>query len=228
MLEIAELKRQHPVVYCTEMEGLRVLFRPLTKNEYYSYLQISISGLVVPGKLEDHIFREIVLDPATIDMMMTLPAGVISAIVGVAYRLSGNPLSTEEEVLRFNDDIARVREEFQSNAYDQFTTVICRAFPAYKPEEIEHLPYAQFLKLLVMAEGALELDPISLKVKTEKKDFTSSLFDDAKKAAQVDRPGGPKNADIRDELESRRAVDKSTAMARQIETMRRVQERRSR
>jgi hypothetical protein len=228
MLEIADLKRQHSVVYCTEIENLKVLFRPLTKREFYSYLQISVMGLVLPGKLENHIFREIVLDPATIDMMMDLPAGLISSIVGVAYKLSGNPLSTEDEVHRFNNDIAQARASLESDVYDQFTTVICKAFPSYSPDDVEEFPYPKFLKLLVMAEQILQLDPINLKPKQEKKSFTGSLFEDAKRAAQVDRPGGPKNLNIKDELEAQREVDRSTAMARKIETMKRVQERRGR
>ena len=226
MLEIVELKKQYSIVYCTQVEDIRVLFRPLTKSEYYSYLQIFVTGLVTPGKLEDHIFREIVLDPATIDTMMGLPAGLVSTVIGIAFRLSGNPLSTEEEVLRFNVDIAQARNEVQENVYDQFAAVICKAFPAYKPDDIEQVSYPQFLKLLVMAEQVLDLEPIELKTKGEKKNFTKSLFDDAKKASQVDRAGGPKNLDVRDRLEADRKVDRGTAMARQIETMKRVQNRR--
>lgn len=221
MLELAELKKKHPVVMGVEINGLLILFRPLSRREFDTYLTISSSGLVPTGKIEDKIFREVVLDEGLIDRMYQLPAGIVPSVVGVVMRFSGRPLNTEENIDAVNADLYAAREAVQANIWDQYTAIICAAFPSYTPDQIEDKSLPEFYRLLMMAEIILKPEePFQLRKVEPKKDRVGSYFEDAKKAKQVDSPNGPSNLDIRDELQKAKRPDLGTAMAREIETVR--------
>lgn len=224
MLELAELKKKHPVVLGVEINGLRILFRPLSRREFDTYLTISSTNIVSPGKIEDKIFREVVLDEGLIDQMYQLPAGIVPSVVGIVMRFSGRVLSTDESIDAVNADFEAARQAIQANIWDQYTAIICTAFPSYTPDQIEEKSLPEFYRLLMMAEMILKPEePFQLRKVEPKKDRVGSYFDDAKRAGQVDSPNGPSNLDIREELQKAQRPDLGTSMARQIETERQAQ-----
>lgn len=227
MLDAIDFKREHQVVFCTEVGGMRIIYRPLTRAEYDTYTLIFQSGLTTPGKVQDRIFREVVLDRGLIDMMGNLPAGLVPSIVDVVFYLSGFVLQDDSELTRLNQGIQALRQEVQSNIWEFFTVEICRAFPSYTPEDLRNKSIQEFLRLLVMAEKINEPDTPYQVVRAKKKQsLTDRAFEDARRAAQVDAPGGPKNLNIKDQLRAAQRPDLSTEQARQIEMIRRIHEQR--
>jgi hypothetical protein len=61
------------------------------------------------------------------------------------------PRSTEE----FNSHLNFSRNKLNNNIFHQMTSLICTAFPAYKPEDVEALTYETFILRLVQAEVTL-------------------------------------------------------------------------
>jgi len=216
-MDVAALKRKHRFIFCTEFAGRLIYWRPLTIREHDIYMKIIELELSYQGKLEDSIFREIVLDPSVIDSMNQTPAGLVPSIVNTALAISGNLLRGEQDMVKMNSDLAEMRAAVGSNPYEQFFLLICKAFPTYTPSDLEHLEYQEMLRLLVMAEQMIGLEePISLKPVAKQKSFTDQLFADKKEAEQVEH-GRPSAVSIRDVLADRQKPDLSLQQARQIE-----------
>lgn len=74
------------------------------------------------------------------------PAGVITTIVKLIMFMSGtdDPQAVVAQLSNHRPLIANIE--------DQLVAFICRAFPAYKPEEIESLSWQQLLKRAAQAE----------------------------------------------------------------------------
>lgn len=227
-MDLAALKRKHRFLFCTELAGRLIYWRPLTLREHDIYHKIIAIGIVPIGKLQDKIFREIVLDPSLIDAMNQTPPGLVASIVNTALSVSGNLLRDESDMDRLNNDLISMRNEVSNNPYEQFILLICKAFPTYTPSDIECLEYQEVLRLLVMAEQMIGIEePIKLTRKEEKKSLTDSLFQDRKQAEQLDM-GRPSAVDIRDVLTERQKPDLATQQARQIEMMNKMRERNAR
>lgn len=221
MLEIADLKKKHQVILGVEINGICILFRPLTRREWETYSSLFASGAILPGKIEDKIFREIALDEGIVDRMYQLPAGIVPSIVSVDMLFSGRFLRTDEDISRVNNDLLNARDSVALNIFDQYTALICKAFPAYTPDDIDNKSLPEFYRLLMLTEIVLGVgEPFEIKKAAPERSNTKRYFEDARRAQQVDSPGGPSNIDIRDELRKAQRPDLSTAMARQLETER--------
>lgn len=228
MIDLAALKRDYRFIFCTQIAGMMIYWRPLTLREHDIYHKLTLLELVPIGKLQDKIFREIVLDPSIIDAMNTSPPGVVASIANAALAVSGNLLQDEDDMDRMNFDLDSMREAVSESPYEQFVMLVCRAFPTYTPSDLEQLEYQELLRLVIMAEQIVGLeDPIKLKKKEQQRSLTDTLFQDAKRAEQVER-GAPNAVDIRDILAERQKPDLATAQARQIEMMNRMKERNAR
>ena len=120
MLDFAALKKKHRTIFVTEIGGIQVVFRLLTLREQDIYTKVFSMGLTARGKLEDNLFREVVLDEDLINEMNQTPAGLVPAVVGLVMFLSGNPLASESDIERMNNDISLVRDNVAGNIFEQF------------------------------------------------------------------------------------------------------------
>jgi len=225
-MDLAELKRKHRLVFCTEIAGRLIYWRALTLREHDIYTKIIEFGLSPIGKVQDLIFREICLDPSVIDQMNLTPAGLIPSIVNTALTISGNSLRNNEDLDRINNDLQEMREVVHNSPFEQFFVIICKAFPTYTPSELEQLEYQEILRLLIMAEQILKLEnPLKLEVH-EEKNLTDRLFKDRSQAEQADR-GAPSATDIRDILAAKQEDSIAIREAKKIEMERRLRQRQS-
>lgn len=228
-MDLAALKRKYRFIFCTEIIGQLIYWRPLTLREHDIYTKIIELELTPIGKLQDRIFREIILSPEVIDSMNQSPPGLVPSIVNTALAVSGNLLRSNEDMERMNFDISEMRDAVSNNPYEQFILLICKAFPIYTPSNIEQLEYQEMLRLLVMAEQMIGLEePIKLKLTEKPKSITDRLFKDAKMAEQVDY-GAPTAVDLKSKLMKQEALkDPSMKQARHIEMMNKIRERQAR
>jgi hypothetical protein len=225
-MNLAELKKEHRSIFCSYLNGMNIYWRPLTLREYDIYFKIIHMGLVSLGKVQDQIFREVVLSPDVIDDMYNTPAGLVPSLVDAIFLISGNFLLNKEDENRMNNDIDEARKSIENNPYEQFVILICKAFPSYTPFDIEKLEYQEMLRLLIMAEKILPIEPIKLKSEKKEKKFIDTLFEDKKKGEYVDH-GAPVKEKITDRLsEKENLKNPSYQQARQIEMIRRIKEQR--
>ncbi len=204
---------------------MSIYWRSLTLREHDIYTKIIQLNLSPLAKIEDSIFREIVLDESIIDRMNATPPGLVPSIVEAALSVSGNLLNDKSDMYRMNSDLDQMRNAVASDPYEQFIMLICKAFPTYTPSDIEHLEYQEMLRLLVMAEQMTGFNPIVLEPQ-KPKSVTDALFKDKENARAIDM-GAPPMGNLRQELAQRDEQDLSVKQARQIEMVNRIRERRS-
>jgi hypothetical protein len=229
MHEIAALKRKHRFIFCTQLAGINILWRPLTLKEHDIYLKILQMNLTSVGAVYSQIFKDIVLSPEVIDAMDISPPGLVDSIVNAALHISGLPMYSEDWMNIFNNQIAEMRETVQNNVMENFIRFICHAFPSYTPSDIEDLEYQELLRLLVMAEQILKPEvPIYLERPKKEKSLPDKLFADKHKAEQFERlpvpkpgqPSVPSEGHLHDQ-------PPTPKQAKQIEMIRRLRERRA-
>lgn len=129
--------------------GERVPFRLLRWGDFNAYQELFVKQIIPKDVLEDTIFRKCCLDPVCIDSMHEMYAGVVTTVVDMIMHLSG-----PNDVDTFNQDIEIARKMINT-INSQVVMVICRAFPAYKPEDILGMPWADILLRLAQAECIL-------------------------------------------------------------------------
>jgi len=223
-MDLAELKRKHQLIFCSEIAGLQIIWRPLTWKEHGIYTRVLEIGTSSLCSLQNKIFREIVLDPIIIDQMQLTPPGVVPSIVNTALFVSGNSLQTEDDMFRLNQDIEEMRGRVNTT-YEQFILLICKAFPSYTPTDLENLEFQEVLRLLLFAEQMLELEtPIVLEKEKKKRGLTDKLMEDRRMAEASDRPGNASGiaSNVRDTLQEKN-VDPSLQQARSIEQNRKLE-----
>ena len=224
-MDLAALKRKYRFIFCTQLAERLIYWRPLTLREHDIYMKIIDLELTPTGKLQDQIFREIVLSPGIIDQMNQTPPGLVPSIVNTALTISGNLLQSKDDMDQMNMDLSGMRDAVSSNPYEQFIILICKAFPTYTPSDVEHLEYQEMLRLVVMAEQMIGLEePIVLKPLEKEKPITDRLFRDRKGAEEADH-GRPSTADIREILSERQRPDLALQQARKIEMENRMRRR---
>lgn len=197
---IEEAKQGNRVLRLEFPDGIRIPFRLLTWEQYTVYWELLLKGHVVPAVLEQQIFQECVLEYDYIENIDDLRAGVVASVVTAIMQLSG-PANVE----MFNPTLEMCRQQVDT-LNSQIIMVICRAFPAYKPEDIEQMPWGKVLVRLAQAERILMsknppelLEPIKIlspeETKNQKKpgqvrpeDLVQEGRDLAKE--ETKRPGG--------------------------------------
>jgi hypothetical protein len=154
-MDFIELKKKHRRVFYINLNGINVVFKLPSWKDYKAYTLLLQRGSVPYVYLYDAIFKEIVLDPLLLNHMYQLPAGIVDSVVNVAMYFAGNPLMTDNDLVRVNEEIDTIREAVHNNIYEQFISLICRAFPAYTPHDIEEFDWPEILRLLLLAERIL-------------------------------------------------------------------------
>lgn len=146
---LAEAKQGNRVFKIEFPDGTRVLFRSLVWERFNMYMELQLKGSLPNDLIEDAIFRECVLDAVTIDSMGRFRAGVVHTVASVAMHISG---PADLETVNPSLEIARTQVDSLNS---QIVMVICRAFPAYSPEDIEAMPWNKVLIRLAQAERIL-------------------------------------------------------------------------
>ena len=146
---IEEAKQGNRVFRVEFPDGTRIIFRLLDWHRFRVYYELLQKGTIPAAVLEDAIYRESVLKHSDIEDMSKLRAGVVSTVSMVVMMMSGP--ATQD---LFNPTLELCRSQVDT-LDSQILMIICRAFPAYKPEEIEALPWSTVLMRLAQAERIL-------------------------------------------------------------------------
>ena len=139
-LELPRLKQEFKHVYAVETEGGIFALRPLTWNEYkltrdkiqadlLPEVSIVNTALVWPEKIPDDA-----------------PAGIIPTLALAVLTISGF-----DNVEAIEASFIHAEHQINTDPEHYMVMIICKAFPAYKPEELYDL---QFLDLIIRFKQA--------------------------------------------------------------------------
>jgi hypothetical protein len=126
-----------------------VYFRLLPLKKFKAYWEVIQKDLIAAPIVENMIFQECVLDKEVADNSHTLPAGIVSTVAGVILAKSG-----PTDIDSFNDKLNQSRAERES-LLAKIEILICKAFPAYKPEDLLGLNWDKLMLRLAQAEEIL-------------------------------------------------------------------------
>ena len=164
-------KLEHESLYKTEFEDDEyVVWTPLKWGEYKKYRAaaelMEDSNPSVLLAIEEEVYRRCVVfssfdhDPPDEVPRDKIPlfiedsrsiqiAGIISTVVKCILRISG-----AKDPDRLIKDIESMRP-YVMDTENQLAVTICRAFPAYKPEDIEQMEWSTVVERFVQAEASL-------------------------------------------------------------------------
>jgi len=147
--ELPRLKEKHPHVYAVKTAGGIFAVRPLVWNEFL-LAQEKVQREVLP---ELFIVKSALLWPEEIPG--DAPAGIISTLAASILDISGfqNPVAL---------DAAMAMADYELATDPSYTMImlICKAFPAYKPEDLFNMPFLDLVQRFKMAEKMLGLDQV--------------------------------------------------------------------
>ena len=160
-------KVEEDIIFQTRFDDGYVIWRTLPWSEYRKYRDArSLLGPKIDVEIEKAVYDKCVLF-STYDIPPPLeiedhevsqwiedcrddqPAGVVPTVVKTILFMSG--AKTGPAIMKQLDQ----HRPLASNIEDQIVALICKAFPAYKPEEVEKLPWQTLLKRLAQAEMLL-------------------------------------------------------------------------
>jgi hypothetical protein len=225
-MDIINYKKDNNLVFCTNIADIEIYWRLLTFKEYNIYTKLFDLNTISNGKIEDFIFREIVLNSFAVERMNTYPPGIVPSIVYAALDMSGMRFKTPDDLEEINKAINHTREALSTNVYDQIMMYICSAFPSYNPSILQDLEHHELLKLLVMAEKILGLEEPIIFREEKKKNITDQIFEDSKNAKEFENQI-PDAVDIRDYLAKTKQNPSgmNTEQQRQLEMIQRIKSR---
>lgn len=143
---IAELKVKHRHVYAIPLGDDWYLTRPLTWREHKQLVELGQDDVETPDK----IVELTLLHPESIDDVL---AGVVDTLANAIVNVSGfSTMEAFEEGIEWGREQANLLEQ-------QLIMMICKAFPAYKPEELYEYPFLDLMLRWGMAEQMLGLAP---------------------------------------------------------------------
>ena len=146
---IEEAKQGNRVFRVEFPDGKRIIFRLLNWKQFRVYYELLQKGTIPAAVLEDAIYRECALKHADIEDMSETRAGVVSTVSMIIMMMSGP--ATQD---LFNPTLELCRNQVDT-LDSQILMIICRAFPAYKPEDVEAMPWSDVLMRLAQAERIL-------------------------------------------------------------------------
>jgi len=147
--ELPRLKREHPHIYAVKTSGGIFAIRPFTWSEF-KFTKERVEREVLP---EVDIVNSVLLWPDE-GIPDEAPCGVINTLALAAMNVSGF-----ENHLALGSALAHAEYDIQSNPDHQMVMVICKAFPAYKPEDLYELTFLDLITRFKMAEQMLGMDP---------------------------------------------------------------------
>lgn len=197
-------------------DGQRITFKLLSWGEFNAYSEAANRGTIAVDIIEDTIFRKCVLEQRFIDTMYELRAGIVSTVATLILGFSG-PTDVES----FNKDMEAYR--IQSNSLNsQIRTLICQAFPAYKPEDLEKMTWPVILERLAQAEQILRLEePLRLLTAEEAEKASKKKgrldIDKMIKEGVIEQAVPPQNLPRGSQV-----AEKQGMMPQQVEQMRKI------
>lgn len=148
MLE--DLRELHGEIYVTTLpDEVNVPWKPLNYGDYIYYTNLLQEGRISRALLEEEIFRKCVVDKGFLLKISGGKAGTITTVVDHIIKLSG-PGTIDD----FNN-LLNVTRSIAENPLHKIITVICKAFPAYKPEDLYVMDINTVMLRLAQAEGIL-------------------------------------------------------------------------
>ena len=168
-------------------DGTGVPFHLLTWQECKSYMEAGQKGNIPADVLENDVFTRCVIDPVIIQQIPDLEAGIVSTVVGVILALSG-----PDDIETFNNSMDLARQSVDS-LDSQIVMIICRAFPAYTPEDVESMTWDRVIKTLAQAERML------MSAGVLEQPIRGLTLEEAKKLNKTSGSGATKRVDL-DEL----------------------------
>jgi len=124
-----------------------VPWNPLSIGDF---LKFTYETDELPDEIDDQVFKKCVTDPYYTSNLDNQLAGTIPSTVNSILKASVP--QTEDE---FNYLLGRYRQQINTVNLEQLVLLICRAFPAYKPEEVYEMDIYTFCKRVVQSETKL-------------------------------------------------------------------------
>lgn len=164
MKHYLDYKMEAPGLFQTRFEDGYVVWKPLSWGEFRKYRDAHhLMGNKISTQIEEAVYSKAVvfssydaIPPEDMDAeegalwveksREEQPAGVIPTIVKSVLFMSG-----AQDGRQIMEQLNQHRPLIQ-NLEDQLIVEVCRAFPAYKPEELESLSWQDFLKRVAQAE----------------------------------------------------------------------------
>lgn len=135
--------------------GEVVVFKPLSYKEWLAFKRIHSMNVLDESLLEEEIFSRSLVNKEVLLLAKELwPAGIITTISSLVMKLSGNDLLLEEDKDRFKLELNLARQRIKE-VNNTLSVLICRAFPAYTPEDIDNLSWDKRILRLAQAEEIL-------------------------------------------------------------------------
>ena len=146
-----ELYGKYKSLYLFNTGKGSVLFKTLSYDKFQTAKRISKAYPALAPIVEENIWEECVVEHTLEGTIDTLNAGIVSTIVKLILHFS-NPISLS----KVQAELEEIRNE-KTDIREEMIIKICKAFPAYKPEDIEAMEWKEQLKRLVQAEKILEI-----------------------------------------------------------------------
>lgn len=190
MEDLLKAKAQYGDLYKVVFEDYTtVVFRLLSFKEYEQYHSLYLQSLI--GSFDTTIFDRCKIQLSA-NKEKELRAGVIYTITNIILQLSG-PSTVEDWAVQLEESRNQLH-----NIVAQVEMIICKAFPAYRPEDIWDMNWNQIVHRLAQAEAILLQTGMlkePIKVLNQKKDTIKDLLKEAKDLRQFEkgRPVGVKH-----------------------------------
>jgi hypothetical protein len=150
MEDLLLLRERYGSVYVLTLpDGKRIPYKLLSVGDFLKYERLFKTGQYPSACLENEIFTRCVVDKILVDHMDQLKAGIVTSVATSILSRSG-PSSIDH--LNYSLDINR---EAASFAIHEMVSVVCQAFPAYKPDDLYEMEYDVFMLRLAQAERHL-------------------------------------------------------------------------
>ena len=159
-------------LYSIHLDSGVVVFKTMTLEQMKSVERVLQNFQSLKEDIEQEIWNKCVVKHTYLDQR-SMPAGVISTLAETVARLS-SPSSIDEIM----EDV-QIGRGTLIDAREQAVLFICRAFPAYKPEDVESLEWQKIVKRIAQAEMVLQM-PFELTKKEVEEDSLMKEVDGVK------------------------------------------------
>ena len=180
MLEITTAKLDDDHIYglaFSDALETEVIFKLLEWREFKALDECLRCG-ISKTNIEELVWELCVVDDKQTDpkYWSDLNAGIITTVADTIMHLSGASV-VNPELMNLQMDEQRLLSQ---NVIEDLIALICRVFPAYKPEEIYNMKFPQILLRAAQAEKLLLeskqiTEPIVFKLREESQDQKSPL-----------------------------------------------------
>jgi hypothetical protein len=176
-MDLHEALAEHKELYIFELEGDRVLFRPLNWEDYKNFSHLMMAYPLLQSDLEDSIWQVAVIEHNFPTGVELIEAGIVQTVAQLILYYSGCNFRSRSAIGRLNTSLTQAREE-KDSVEGQIKLAICEAFPSYKPEELDQLTWSQLVERLAFSEHLLKKDfEFNIKDKDKIEDDSNKVFD---------------------------------------------------